>query len=192
MKIATTKHLLILLFKILICSLAFLFILSKCSGCDHKTLQLSNNDSLNNVINMYKTTLFSLDNKLIASNKKNDSLTLLKKKVEVKYIQSSKDVRISIANGICDTIKIIETINDCDSIISLDNKIIATKDTIINYQTGYINVQKSIIAAKDEIISNKDNDIKLLKKEVKTQRRKTIAVIIGSALTLAATIFVLK
>lgn len=189
--LALIKYIIIRTITICAFILAFLFVLSKCNSCERKILQLSNNDSLNRVIEVYKVNLKQLDNKLITANEKNYSLIQLKKKVEIKYITSSKNVREELAHGVCDTIKIIETLNNCDSIINLDNKIIAVKDTIISYQTIYISTQKYLISTKDEVISNKDNDIKKLEKEVKKQKRIKVLAVVGTTILAGLTILAL-
>lgn len=87
-------------------------------------------------------------------------LTKKKNKVVTEYKEKSKKVREQLKDSICDPITIIETLNECDSVINIDNQIISAKDSIIKDL-------KEVITNQEIIISEKDNTIKQVEKKYK-------------------------
>jgi len=119
MEASVLKNFLVIGAKALIVALAFLFILTKCGGCDNKIKFADShiNDSLNKLINFSTVKVKQLESYLTLEKQKSDSLTAVKNKVEIRYVKSSKSVREDIKEGFCDTSKVLIALNDCDSLV---------------------------------------------------------------------------
>jgi len=101
MEASVLKNFLVIGAKALIVALAFLFILTKCGGCDNKIKFADShiNDSLNKLINFSTVKVKQLESYLNLEKQKSDSLTAVKNKVEIRYVKSSKSVREDIKEG---------------------------------------------------------------------------------------------
>jgi hypothetical protein len=123
-----------------------------------------------------------MEGKIKSLEKKDTTLIEKKEVLKKNYIAIKKDLKIDIKKNICDTILIKEFINDCDSLIAVNDSIIINKNNIIDLYKG---VQKS----KNEIIDVQNNEIKILKKQVRKEKiKKTIAIICSAV---AATLVVI-
>lgn len=198
MEASVLKHFLVIGAKALIVALAFLFILTKCGGCDNKIKFADNhvNDSLNKLINLSAIKVKQLESYLTLEKAKSDSLTAVKGKVEIRYAKSSKSVREDIKEGFCDTSKVLIALNDCDSLVKENNSLLSTKDSIINIQDRIIGEQASMVDASRTIINNQRDEIieneKIAKKALRRQKFKTIGVITVAAIGQVLTILALK
>jgi len=198
MEASVLKNFLVIGAKALIVALAFLFILTKCGGCDNKIKFADShiNDSLNKLINFSTVKVKQLESYLTLEKQKSDSLTAVKNKVEIRYVKSSKSVREDIKEGFCDTSKVLIALNDCDSLVKENNSLLSTKDSIINIQDRIIGEQASMVNASRTIINNQRDEIieneKIAKKALRRQKFKTIGVITVAAIGQVLTIFALK
>ena len=198
MEASVLKHFLVIGAKALIVALAFLFILTKCGGCDNKIKFADNhvNDSLNSLINFSSIKVKQLESYLTLEKAKSDSLTAVKNKVEIRYRVASKSVRGSVKEGSCDTMEVLIALNACDSVIYSNNTLLSTKDSIINIQDRIIGEQASMVNASRTIINNQRDEIieneKIAKKALRRQKFKTIGVITVAAIGQVLTIFALK
>ena len=197
METSLVKYSLITIAKVLVIVLAILFVLTKCGGCDDKIESIkTDNSQLLAKIKVDSLKLIVLETKLHNSEFKNDSLTVVKEKVKLVYLKSSKDVRNDIKQGICDTVKVLIALNDCDSLIKSDSTLLAIKDTTIKILKQTLDVQKDVIDINNEIIVNKDKDYteleKSSKKSLRKQKFKTVVTIVGAVIIETLTIFALK
>lgn len=197
METSLVKYSLITIAKVLVILLAILFVLTKCGGCGDKIESIkTDNSHLLAKIKIDSLKLVVLETKLHNSEFKNDSLTVVKEKVKLVYLKSSKDVRNEIKQGICDTVKVLIALNDCDSLIKSDSTLLAIKDTTIKILKQTLDVQKDVIDINNEIIVNKDKDYteleKSSKKALRKQKFKTVVTIVGTVIIEALTIFALK
>jgi len=197
METSLIKYSLITIAKVLVILLAILFVLTKCGGCGDK-IQISETDNSHLLakIKIDSLKLVVLETKLHNSEFKNDSLTVVKEKVKLVYLKSSKGVRNEIKQGNCDTVKVLIALNDCDSLIKSDSTLLAVKDTTIKILKQTIDVQKDVIDINNEIIVNKDKDYteleKSSKKALRKQQFKTVIAIVGAIIIEALTIFALN
>lgn len=198
MEASVLKNFLVIGAKALIVALAFLFILTKCGGCDNKIKFADNhvNDSLNSLINFSAIKIKQLESYLTLEKAKSDSLTVVKNKVEIRYKVASKSVRSSVKEGVCDTVEVLIALNACDSVIYSNNTLLSTKDSIINIQDRIIGEQASMVNASRTIINNQRDEIieneKIAKKALRKQKRITKLVIIADAIKDLFLVFVLK
>lgn len=136
-----------------------------------------------------------------------DSLTNVKYKYQKTYLSSSKEVRVEIRKGICDTNSVKEALNDCDSLAKVNNTIIAKSDSLnqslmkenINLNTQNITLKednstiKAIVSGKDKDYENLEKAFKeqekISKKQLRKQKLKTIFVGIVGILTTSAVIY---
>ncbi len=211
MEITTIKYWIITGCKFVIVLLAFLFVLTKCGGCDNK-IEVAKTDNTQYFAKMKSDSLLIIgfmekqyqdSLKVMASKRSEDSIKVVADKNEKLYRGSAKKVRELIALGICDTVVVKVALNDCDSTIKSKNSLIAQKDStnqkLTNENTTLkqtVVVQKDMVDASRTIIANQDKDYKELEKESKKalrrQKFKTIVAIIGGVVVEALTIFALK
>lgn len=197
METSLIKYSLITIAKLLVILLAILFVLTKCGGCDDKIESTkTDNSQLLAKIKIDSLKLVVLETKLYNPELKNDSLTVVKEKVKLVYLKSSKDVRNEIKQGIYDTVKVLVALNNCDSLIKSDSTLLAVKDTTIKILKQTIDVQKDVIDINNEIIVNKDKDYteleKSSKKALRKQKFKTVVAIVGAVIIEVLTILALK
>jgi hypothetical protein len=207
----TIKYILSVTLKVIVVTLAFLFILTKCGGCDSKiVVPKHDNSALFAKMKSDSIKIIKLEEeqkqdslKTIASKQSEDSIKVVADKYTKLYKNSSKRVRDLLARGICDTVEITIALNNCDSTIESKDRLLAQKDsTYESINEELINVKeqngilKSEVKTAKTIISNQAEDYKTLektsKKELRKQKIKTIGVIVVSALVEALTIFALK
>lgn len=187
METSTLKYATLTIFKGIIITLAFLFILTKCGGYDNKIIDT--NKTLFAKIKNDSLILTILAKDLTTSERINDSLTLVKSKAEIVYIKSSSTVRTEIKQGICDTVKVLVALNNCDSVIAYSNLLIAQKDTTINILKSTVATQNDMMTISRNIINNQD---KSFRKSIRKQKVKTVMVIIGATILEGLTIFALR
>lgn len=198
MEASVLKHFLVIGAKGLIVILAFLFVLTKCGGCSNDLKFADNhvNDSLNKLINFSAIKVKQLESYLTLEKAKSDSLTTLNSKLVKRYKSASKNVRNSVKEGVCDTVEVLIALNACDSVIYSNNKLLSTKDSIINIQDRIIGEQASMVDASRTIINNQRDEIieneKIAKKALRRQKFKTIGVITVATIGQVLTIFALK
>lgn len=209
--ISTLKYISVTTLKVFVLVLAFLFVLTKCGGCDNNIIAPKHDnsqyfakiksDSLKIAKLEEKQKEDSL--KTIASKQPEDSIKIVADKYTKLYKNSSKKVRELLAMGICDTVEITIALNNCDSTIKSKDELLAQKDTTYNRVNEELNtvkeqlsITKGMVVTAKTIIKNQSEDYKTLektsKKELRKQKIKTIGVIIVSALAEALTIFALK
>lgn len=196
---------------IIIVVLAFLLWFSNCSGGKEEVSYKKGNydsllvklksDSILIVSMMEKSYQDSL--KTVASERKSDSLTIVKDKYVALYHSSRKVVLTQISEGVCDTNSIKQVINDCDSTItSAKNESIQKDSTIadLKIEVGglkeQLKVSNGMVDASRTILNGQSNDIKALEKEVvdikKKNKRIGILATIGGVLKDIGLIFALK
>jgi len=197
--------------KVAVTVLAFLFILTKCGGCDNNIIvpkpdnsqyfAKMKSDSLKIVKLEEKQKQDSL--KTIASKQSEDSIKAVADKYTKLYKNSSKKVRELLAMGICDTVEITVALNNCDSTIKSKDNLLAQKDSTnksINEELSTVKeelgISKGMVVTAKTIIKNQAEDYKALektsKKALRKQKAKTIGVIILASIVEVLTIFGLK
>lgn len=141
--------------------------------------------------------------KTVSSERKSDSLTMIKDKYIALYQLSKKTVLAQISEGICDTNYVKEVIYDCDStIISYKNESAQKDTTIASIKTELEDVKEQLktsnemVSTARKILNGQDDDIKALQGELKTVKRKnklrTALIIIGDVVKDALIIISLK
>lgn len=196
----TIKYITLSALKLVVIILAFLFVLTKCAGCDDKPIIVTqDNTSLFAKIKADSLKSLEMELELTLSEAKIDSLEQTKSKVEIKWYKSSKDAKIQLGLSKCDTTTIrvvFRALNDCDSLSNINNKLLEQKDSIIIILKKDLIINRGMVISAREIINNQAEDyIKLeksSKKELRKQKIKTIGIIIGATLTEVLTIFALK
>jgi hypothetical protein len=140
---------------------------------------------------------------VIASKHREDSLKKVSDKNYKSYVAAKNGVKDDFGRGICDTVKIKEAFNQCDTVISGKDREIAQKDTTINkledekkIWSDQKEALKGEVEAARTIIKVQADDNKALQKEIKHTKRKhkikTVLATIGVALENALLIFALK
>jgi hypothetical protein len=198
MEIAVVKHGAITIGKGIVVILAFLFILTKCGGCDSKPViaEKHNNDSLFARIKADSLKFAELEKQLVASEAKTKATDSLKVKAEANYASAKKKLREGFKKGICDTVEVEVFIAKCDSVIEANHEVIAQRDTTIKILKEEVKQQADMLDASRTVIKNQDEDYKELekasKKALRRQKWITRLVIIGDAVKDALLIFALK
>lgn len=177
--------------------LALLFVLTKCGGCDNKIeVVKTDNTALFAKIKSDSLELLKLNDKLVTSEAKTDSLMNAKGKAATSYSNSSKGVRDDIKKGKCDTVKVNIALNDCDSLNKVNDRIISQKDST---ETTLKEANKLLTednATLKIVVKNLSGDYKALektsKKALRKQKFKTVVAIIGGVIVEVLTIFALK
>ena len=144
------------------------FLLTK--SCGNEKPKPFNYDSLQV---RYNTLEADNNSKFVAIkilNKQIESLESIKEKVVVKYITN----REKVINNVHDTVSVIEFVNDCDSLIYLNDSIITSERNINDTLSLIIINQQTMLLDKDLIIEQKDLEIKQAKKSLRKQKAKTL------------------
>ncbi len=197
MEVTLIKSSVSTIFKIISILIVLVLIFINFDGCDKKIeLPRTNNDSLLYKIRRDSLLIVKLEEAFLNSEKKQDSLEVLKGKFESKLKASSKLVRVQISEGICDTNSVKIALNDCDSTNNVNNKIITEKDSAISILIEISTKQKEDLAAAKKVMSNQANDYSALEEEynkLASKHKKTKVKIIALAvLAELVTIFALK
>lgn len=163
-------------------------------GCIHETIQSDN------------TLQLKFDSLKTASAAKEDTIAVLKTQVAMfdsinkilkpNYRKAKTDNRNFIANNPCDSIGILSAydlmVSKADTIILVDSlEIMALKKTNDTY-SNIISDKVSMLQNKEEQLKESKIELSIEQKKVKVQKRRKIAAICLGALSVIATIFILK
>lgn len=182
-----------------------LFVFNKCNGKDkeksdkaqfERDLLHSKNTLLEKRIREDSLRIVALNQLQATSEIKTDSLDSKLKESKRSYYALANKIRNGFPVNICDTIEIIQVLNECDSAIVNSDRTIAQRDTTIKILKETVKEQVDMVAAAREEVSNKDKEIVILDKELKRVKRrnkiKTALIIIADVVKDGLLIFALK
>ncbi len=105
------------------------------------------------------------------------------------YSDTKKDIKKDIKKGVCDTILVKEFINNCDSLIAVNDSIINNRGVIIEQQKDIIEVYKDVDFKNNILIDVQKDEISKLKKQVRKEKIKKVAALVVA--TIATTLAVI-
>jgi len=166
-----------------------ILIFKSCKSCNEEKIKLPNADSLINLIKFEKTKIIILEAKIKSLQKKDTTLIEKKEVLKKNYSDTKKDIKKDIKKGVCDTILVKEFINNCDSLIAVNDSIINNRGVIIEQQKDIIEVYKDVDFKNNILIDVQKDEISKLKKQVRKEKIKKVAALVVA--TIATTLAVI-
>ena len=183
------KILLKRLIQLVLIIVGIILIFKSCKSCNEEKIKLPNADSLINLIKFEKTKIIILEAKIKSLQKKDTTLIEKKEVLKKNYIAIKKAVKSNIKKKYCDTLVIKELINDCDSLIAVNDSIINNRSIIIEQQKDIIEVYKNVDFKNNILIDVQKDEISKLKKQFRKEKIKKVAALVVA--TIATTLAVI-
>jgi hypothetical protein len=183
------KILLKRLIQLVLIIVGIILIFKSCKSCNEEKIKLPNTDSLINLIKFEKTKIIILEAKIKSLQKKDTTLIEKKEVLKKNYSDTKKDIKKDIKKGVCDTILVKEFINNCDSLIAVNDSIINNRGVIIEQQKDIIEVYKDVDFKNNILIDVQKDEISKLKKQVRKEKIKKVAALVVA--TIATTLAVI-
>jgi len=183
------KILLKRLIQLVLIIVGIILIFKSCKSCNEEKIKLPNTDSLINLIKFEKTKIIILEAKIKSLQKKDTTLIEKKEVLKKNYSDTKKDIKKDIKKGVCDTILVKEFINNCDSLIAVNDSIINNRSIIIEQQKDIIEVYKNVGFKNNILIDVQKDEISKLKKQVRREKIKKVAALVVA--TIATTLAVI-